>query len=291
MTAMKRNSRSFSNGAKLEQEMNSLSIEKQKSSMADFRELEEVKAVNEMLYTTKNGNDDSTSNNESTIDTSLNENYNEDFDDQDFLFYDIESNYEILVPTKTGDTTEEKSTVTENTKPLKKVSSMVDLDAIGHVKVEKRRSLLKRSSSYGAVNDLDEKTNPNMKRNVSFTSLEVREYEITLGDHPAVSNGPPIGLSWSYNEAERVDLDLFEATRGPRRSRHQMVMGSNLRRKILRDSAGFSNSEIKNATMEALKIKKSRVKSVSKMNPTKIEEAFASALKKVKKVIPGKSRR
>ena len=48
-----------------------------------------------------------------------------------------------------------------------------------------------------------------MKRNVSFSSLEIRSYNVTLGDAPTAS-GPPVTLSWEYNPtSESYDVDRY----------------------------------------------------------------------------------
>lgn len=60
-------------------------------------------------------------------------------------------------------------------------------------------------------NNKNEEFKPIMTRNVSFSHLQVREYEVALGDNPSVSSGVPLSLGWRYNPNERISkLDSDE---------------------------------------------------------------------------------
>merc|ERR550539_1145814 len=69
------------------------------------------------------------------------------------------------------------------------------------------------------------------KRVTSFSNIEIREYDITLGDNPGGADGPPISLDWNYNEifTQVMDVDIYEEHRPPRRTRLEMYMCSSVR--------------------------------------------------------------
>uniref|UniRef100_A0A7S4RLD2 Uncharacterized protein n=1 Tax=Ditylum brightwellii TaxID=49249 RepID=A0A7S4RLD2_9STRA len=109
-------------------------------------------------------------------------------------------------------------------------------------------SSLKKSNTIGCsldkLGESNEKGRPTLKKSVSFSHLNVREHSIALGDHPCCSKGPPVSISWEYNEYDSIDIEMFEMHRGQRRSREELVLSSRERRRILKKSAGMSKREI-----------------------------------------------
>ena len=120
-----------------------------------------------------------------------------------------------------------------------------------------------------------------MMRNVSFSSIEIRPYEMTLGDHPCTI-GPAMTLGWDYDEKKTsvVDVEEYEATREPRRSRKAMRMSANHRQYILMRESGFSRYQIKSAMLEARHIQKQRTQSAKSMTFAPLEEAFKRTKKR-----------
>lgn len=101
------------------------------------------------------------------------------------------------------------------------------------------------------------------KKSVSFSCVEVREYNVTLGDNPACSAGPPISLGWTYKDEERQDLYAHEAKRyikRRRRKKKDLRLSANLRKKILKE-LGFTNDDIHFATLRSIMTKNQRLES------------------------------
>lgn len=96
-------------------------------------------------------------------------------------------------------------------------------------------------------------------RTVSFSRLEIREFGMTLGNHPSATSGPPVMLDWDAESERRiVGVDEYERDRNPRRKRGQLRLSYQNRKEILHDSKGFSEKEINDAWAEALRIRKQR---------------------------------
>ena len=121
--------------------------------------------------------------------------------------------------------------------------------------------------------DLSEESSQqqSMKRNVSFSNLEIRSYDVTLGNHPTL-RGPPISLDWKYDpQATKVhDVEEYEQHRcvtpdnptpsNPRRTKNELFIHPSHRQYLLMRDAGFSRVQIKNATEEAQRAAKERQK-------------------------------
>ena len=76
----------------------------------------------------------------------------------------------------------------------------------------------------------------NMVRNVSFSHLQIRHYEVTLGDNPSVSSGAPLSLGWRYDPNEYV------STLDPQQGDVTCCSSSSTQNSLLSRSSGSGNS-------------------------------------------------
>ena len=57
--------------------------------------------------------------------------------------------------------------------------------------------------------DVIVKENRTVRRTVHFSNVHVREYDITLGDHP-IADAYPLSLDWSYGTDQKYRIDEFQ---------------------------------------------------------------------------------
>jgi len=113
-----------------------------------------------------------------------------------------------------------------------------------------------RKPSYGNNQKYHKKNSTaKIKRSsstASFSTLEIREYHITLGDNPGGYQGPPISLDWSHDSTKtiRLPIDEYELNRMPRRDENDMYLPECLRRWKLLEK-GVSMKEMRKATKTA----------------------------------------
>jgi hypothetical protein len=64
-----------------------------------------------------------------------------------------------------------------------------------------------------------------LKRRVSFSKIEIREYSVTIGDHPLCQDGLPLSLDWEHSESTEVNMscsrERTEKYQMPRRMTYQ----------------------------------------------------------------------
>ena len=64
------------------------------------------------------------------------------------------------------------------------------------------------------------------KKQVTFSTLEIREYPLVLGiNHPSTVRGPAIEMDWNSQCHEIVDLESYETERiAHRRTEQELLM-------------------------------------------------------------------
>jgi len=73
------------------------------------------------------------------------------------------------------------------------------------------------SDDDGTATTTSQEQEPRRKR-VTFSTVEIREYNLQLGDHPFCEDGLPLTLDWDYNpETTFLDVGQYESGLRPRR--------------------------------------------------------------------------
>jgi hypothetical protein len=148
-------------------------------------------------------------------------------------------------------------------------------------------------------------------RTVSFSRLEIREFGMTLGDHPSAVSGPPVALDYDDGfllstvgeegddeeegdpksgkraaAAPRViSVEEYERARTPRRARRQLKLSYHDKCATLRDR-GFSLQELHDAWAEAIKIRRQRQETLKQTYTGMVlDDAWESAGRKYRRVL------
>ena len=126
---------------------------------------------------------------------------------------------------------------------------------------------------------------------VSFHEVNMRFYDQCVGDHPSTSYGPPISLDWNYEEAEPINIDEYENQRGARRTLRQLMVNYYTRKNTLMWTYGVPEEELKKATKACGRAAFQRGVTKYLLPVSKLEEVLASAARKTKRVVSGKTKR
>lgn len=132
----------------------------------------------------------------------------------------------------------------------------------------------RRSASFSHVDIL--------KKKVGFSNVEVREYNVTLGDHPDCVYGPPLTLGWKYVDLGKKNLDQYESSRAPRKRRESLCMSLSARKQLLLN-AGYLKYELREAAREVKKVQRDRKFSIKSYPLFDAGFAIQSAAKSMRK--------
>jgi len=111
-------------------------------------------------------------------------------------------------------------------------------------------------------NTLLRSNNDDKKRNkvVSFGSVHIREYDITIGDN-VPTQGIPIGLKWKYTEIGQTSLVIYESHRQPtRRTKAEMYLPPQVREDMLLETH-HARSDVREGKQKADEVRRLRIAS------------------------------
>ena len=122
---------------------------------------------------------------------------------------------------------------------------------------------------------------PSSRKSVQFSTVEIREYPIILGDNPCTS-GPPITIDWKHSSQTKLDLDLHRKLNPLQRHKSELAIPSMFRHIIL-CNAGFSDFDIEQAMDTASLIRTQRIDSMKSPRMSRIRELknVASKFKRI----------
>lgn len=109
-------------------------------------------------------------------------------------------------------------------------------------------------------------------KSVAFAEVQVREYAVTIGDHPCCTMGCPLSLDWEYNIEPPCSLDAYEAKRAPRRNRGELLTSCEERRRILSQDGGISDIEMRRAERKLHRARTCSAKLCEKMSESFFRE-------------------
>lgn len=87
---------------------------------------------------------------------------------------------------------------------------------------------------------------------VTFGEVVICDYSTVVGVNPGGGGGPPLAIGWDAVASSVIDIDVFETSReGLRRDHDELAISRADRENILRNTMGFSSSEIRYGTKAA----------------------------------------
>jgi len=119
------------------------------------------------------------------------------------------------------------------------------------------RSSLKKTGSSKQISSkaIEQNRDDITACKVSFSDMNIHEYDIALGDHPECSCGPPISLGWNFEDNPSVILEVYESTLSQRQNTRKVNRLKHHQRIFLICEAGYTKEQIIQAIEQVKKIK------------------------------------
>lgn len=134
-------------------------------------------------------------------------------------------------------------------------------------------------------NERQEPTSATRKM-VSFSSVQMRHHERTVGHNPSVSdNGPALDLAWEYDEETCIPLEEYEENREPRRNKSDLMLRRHEREKILRFDHNVSKEDLKGAVKEIKKAKACRRDTLNRMKYEGVHEVQEKFIRSAQRLL------
>ena len=123
-----------------------------------------------------------------------------------------------------------------------------------------KKSSMKRLDSIDSTDsDMDSSQNRSLYKHVYFGDVQIHEFPLIMGDNP-YCRGAPLQLGWKPTKSETIDIDIYEFTHGPRRSKKKFHM-ADVDREIYLLSIGYGLEDIIDVCEQGRKIRKDRYNS------------------------------
>jgi hypothetical protein len=110
-------------------------------------------------------------------------------------------------------------------------------------------------------------------QHVGFSTVEIREYPIQIGDNPSVTRGVPITIGWDHCSSYTLNLDDFELVRPARRLKPQLKMESLDRIRMLK-AMGYSRQDIQQEVRKVNVDRGRRQRTRETLNLARMEECL-----------------
>lgn len=191
------------------------------------------------------------------------------------------------VHTDTVVETPKAPTLTRRRSSLKPVEETIPLRNSGWKNLPKltipvQKTLQKKDSSSSSLSQRSES-----KKMVQFGTIEIRSYDLCIGDNPSVSYGTPVSLDWTYETvcSGDISVDVYES-RKPRQRRNlrQMMMNSYHRRHVLLLHWNATEADCVAAERAVNRLRNQRCLTKALLPLQPLEDCVTSCVRKVKRL-------